>query len=331
MNIVQQSEWNSFIAGHPEAHVLQSDTWGELKRTFGWDVERVIVGNTGTLVLFKRLPLGLSIGYIPKGPLGCDWKVIWGEVNNLCMRHHAVFLKVEPDLRQFDEDNVNNRLDGFIRSNHTIQPRNTIVVNLSGSEEDWLMRMKQKTRYNIRLAQKKGVRVRPSDDLDSFYAMVQVTADRDRFGVHTSRYYQLVYELFQSEGNCELLIAQYGDAPLAALILLAQGKRAYYFYGASNNLERNRMPTYLLQWEAMRWAARKGCIEYDLWGIPDEKEEVLEKYFMQRSDGLWGVYRFKRGFGGEIKRSIGAWDRIYHPGLYKLYLLYEKVRKKNLF
>ena len=331
MNIAQPSEWNSFITENPEAHILQSEAWGELKTSFGWDAERVIVGNTGALMLFKHLPLGFSIGYIPKGPIGSDWKIIWGEVDNLCKQHHAIFIKVEPDLWQFDEDNVINQLQRFIRSNHTIQPRNTIVVNLSGNEEDWLMRMKQKTRYNIRLAHKKGVRVRPSDDLDSFYKMVQVTANRDGFGVHNYEYYQIVYELFSPGGNCELLIAQYNNVPLAALMLLAQGKRAYYFYGASNNLERNRMPTYLLQWEAMRWAARKGCIEYDLWGIPDEKEEVLENQFIKRSDGLWGVYRFKRGFGGEIRRSYGAWDRVYHPGLYALYFLYGKAHKINLF
>lgn len=82
------------------------------------------------------------------------------------------------------------------------------------------------------------------------------------------------------------------------------------------------MPTYPLQWEAMRWARDKGCKTYDLWGIPDHPEEVLEDQFMDRSDGLWGVYRFKRGFGGEVRRTVGAWDRVYRPFLYRLYELY---------
>ncbi len=86
------------------------------------------------------------------------------------------------------------------------------------------------------------------------------------------------------------------------------------------------MPTYLLQWEGMRWAARQGCQEYDLWGIPDVDEVELERQFAGRSDGLWGVYRFKRGFGGQVVRSPGAWDRVYQPVLYRLYRWWMKRR-----
>jgi lipid II:glycine glycyltransferase (peptidoglycan interpeptide bridge formation enzyme) len=103
-------------------------------------------------------------------------------------------------------------------------------------------------------------------------------------------------------------------------MVFAHGKRAYYLYGASTDEERNRMPTYLLQWEAIKWARSKGAEEYDLWGVPDEDEEILEENFEKRSDGLWGVYRFKRGFGGDVKRAAQALDRVYMPLLYKLYL-----------
>jgi Uncharacterized protein involved in methicillin resistance len=88
--------------------------------------------------------------------------------------------------------------------------------------------------------------------------------------------------------------------------VFARGRRAWYVYGASNDQERNRMPTYLLQWEAMRWARARGAEEYDLWGVPDADEETLEAHFTERSDGLWGVYRFKRGFGGQVKRAAQA-------------------------
>jgi peptidoglycan pentaglycine glycine transferase (the first glycine) len=182
-----------------------------------------------------------------------------------------------------------------------------------------LARMKQKTRYNIKLALKKGVVVHPSDSLDTFYRLMQTTAGREQFGVHTLAYYRQAYELFFLRGECELLVAEYQNQPLAALIVFAHGPRAYYFYGASASDHRDRMPTYLLQWEAMRWARSRGCSEYDLWGVPDKDEEILEKEFTARQDGLWGVYRFKRGFGGELRRSIGPWDRVYHPPLYRLY------------
>jgi lipid II:glycine glycyltransferase (peptidoglycan interpeptide bridge formation enzyme) len=99
----------------------------------------------------------------------------------------------------------------------------------------------------------------------------------------------------------------------------AQGKRAWYLYGASSNLHREVMAPYLLQWEAIRWARGRGCVEYDLWGIPDAGEDELEAHFADRQDGLWGVYRFKRGFGGRVWRSVGTWDRVYNPRLYRLY------------
>jgi lipid II:glycine glycyltransferase (peptidoglycan interpeptide bridge formation enzyme) len=92
-------------------------------------------------------------------------------------------------------------------------------------------------------------------------------------------------------------------------------------YGGSSEMERERMPNYLLQWEAMRWAKARGCEEYDLWGVPDESQEALEAHFAERSDGLWGVYRFKRGFGGDVRRAVQASDRVYRPLLYRLYLL----------
>ncbi len=102
-------------------------------------------------------------------------------------------------------------------------------------------------------------------------------------------------------------------------MVFAYGSRAWYFYGASTNQHRHRMPTYLLQWEAMRWARDQGCTEYDLWGVPDEDEHTLEDQFAERSDGLWGVYRFKRGFGGNLRRALGPWDRVYQPVLYTFY------------
>ncbi|MCK7520564.1 MAG: peptidoglycan bridge formation glycyltransferase FemA/FemB family protein [Ignavibacteriales bacterium] len=176
--------------------------------------------------------------------------------------------------------------------------------------------MKPKCRYNIRLAEKKGVTVRAWDDIPAFHEMMTVTGGRDNFGVHSLEYYQRAYELFHPKGTCELLVAEYEGKPLASLMVFANGKRAWYVYGASNDHERNRMPTYLLQWEAIRWAKARGCEEYDLWGVPDENEETLEANFETRHDGLWGVYRFKRGFGGELKRAAQALDRVYNPLLY---------------
>jgi lipid II:glycine glycyltransferase (peptidoglycan interpeptide bridge formation enzyme) len=192
-------------------------------------------------------------------------------------------------------------------------------VDLHGDEDQILARMKQKTRYNIRLALKKGVVVYPSSDVDTFYRLMTITGERDRFGYHSLAYYQRAFELFYPHGECELLMAEYQGEPLAALMVFARGKRAWYFYGASASQHRERMPTYLLQWEAMRWARSRGCSTYDLWGVPDYDVPTLEANFTKRSEGLWGVYRFKRGFGGQLQRAYGSWDRVYRPALYAFY------------
>jgi len=181
--------------------------------------------------------------------------------------------------------------------------------------------MKPKCRYNIRLAEKKGVTVHAWDDVNAFHQMMTVTGGRDNFGVHSLEYYQRAYELFHPKGTCELLVAEFEGKSLASLMVFSSGKRAWYVYGASNDQERNRMPTYLLQWEAIRWAKARGCEEYDLWGVPDENEETLEANFETRHDGLWGVYRFKRGSGGQLKRAAQAMDRVYNPLLYWAYKL----------
>jgi peptidoglycan pentaglycine glycine transferase (the first glycine) len=321
MTEVTLTEWNQFLTKFPDAHLLQMGEWGELKKDFGWKPVRIISGDVGAQILFRRLPLGFTIGYMPKPVESGQWAVgselFWDEVNSICKKNRAVFLKLEPDTW---EDKFILHPSSFILSKHNIQPPRTITLDIKDSEVDILARMKPKCRYNIRLAEKKGVTVRAWDDIAAFHEMMTVTGGRDGFGVHSKEYYQRAYELFHPKGTCELLVAEYEGKPLASLMVFANAKRAWYVYGASNNEERNRMPTYLLQWEAIRWAKVRGCAEYDLWGVPDENEETLEAQFESRHDGLWGVYRFKRGFGGQLKRAAQALDRVYNPILYWMYL-----------
>jgi lipid II:glycine glycyltransferase (peptidoglycan interpeptide bridge formation enzyme) len=155
--------------------------------------------------------------------------------------------------------------------------------------------------------------------------MMVTTGERDTFGIHSHDYYNQAYELFHTDGSCELLAAFHEGDVLAAVMVFVAGKRAWYFYGASGNQKRHLMPTYLLQWEAMKWAKNRGCAHYDLWGVPDHDEEFLEEHFGNRREGLWGVYRFKRGFGGKLTRSAGAFDRIYKNLPYQLYRFYIRL------
>jgi len=329
---ISEKDWNSFVAASPGGHILQSSQWGRLKERFGWQAARIAIGYRGQFlagaqILFRPLPLGpQTIAYVPKGPI-TNWaneevtQTLLGALHHLCRRRRAIFLKIEPDLAE--DPAVAQRLTdlGFRASPQTIQPRRTILLDLTPDLEIILARMKSKTRYNIRLAARKGVTVREGTvkDLPGFYRLMQITGERDRFAIHSESYYEAAYQLFVPQGLAKLFLATFEDKVLAGLLAFAFGQRAWYMYGASSNEHRNLMPNYLLQWEAIKWAKERGCLTYDMWGIPDEEEEVLEREFLKRSGGLWGVYRFKRGFGGQVVRYLGAYDHVYSPSLYWLY------------
>lgn len=329
---ISEKDWNSFVATSSEGHILQSSQWGRLKERFGWQAARIAIEDRGQLlagaqVLFRPLPLGLqTIAYVPKGPM-TDWaneevtQALLETLHHLCRQRHAIFLKIEPDLAE--DPIVAQKLTelGFRASPQTVQPRCTILLDLTPDLEAILARMKSKTRYNIRLAARKGVMVREgtSEDLPDFYRLMQITSERDRFGIHSESYYEVVYQLFAPRGLAKLFLATFEDKVLAGLMAFAFGQRAWYMYGASSNEHRNLMPNHLLQWEAIKWAKERGCLTYDMWGVPDEEEEVLEREFLKRSGGLWGVYRFKRGFGGQVVHYLGAYDYVYSPLLYWLY------------
>jgi peptidoglycan pentaglycine glycine transferase (the first glycine) len=339
MSTLTDHEWENFTSQYLDIHLLQTAAWGELKAHFGWSVERIVVGDLGAQVLFRTVIPGVTMAYIPKGPVGLTnqselgWENFLAEIDRVCRKKHAFLLEIEPDAwesasqRETQEPNEGAWIEPFIDrlppglqiSQHSIQPPRTIVVNLAAAEEYILNRMKQKTRYNIRLAQRSDVKVFPTDNLDLFSEMIQETGERDQFGVHDLNYYQSCFNIFKPLGQCELLLARFEDEPLAMLMVFARGRRAWYLYGASRDIYREKMPTYLLQWEAMRWAIQHGCQTYDLWGVPDKDLETLEANFSGRSAGLWGVYRFKRGFGGTLLRSAGPWNRIYNPFLFRIY------------
>jgi len=321
--------WAARVARAPGAHVLQSWAWGELKAGFGWRAQRLAAGPACAQVLYRSLPGGLgAIAYVPKGPLidlsaGDGWQGFLDAVRPLARQQRAVGLKIEPNLEDDAALAQQLRAVGFQPSPQPVQPQRTILVDLAAEPEVLLGRMKQKTRYNIRLAGRKGVTVRPGDesDLPAFYRLLETTAARDGFGIHSQAYYEMAHRLFVPAGQGRLLLAEYKGQLLAGLVVLAWGETACYMYGASSSEHRNLMPTYLLQWQAMLWARERGCRYYDLWGVPDEEEATLEAEFSQRSGGLWGVYRFKRGFGGRLVRTVGAWDLVYAPLRYRLYTL----------
>lgn len=331
--------WNEFVKHLPTGHLLQSWTWGEFKSCFGWRPLRIAAVENSQIwaavqVLFRPLPIGhLTTAYIPKGPL-VDPAVLnapatlalFSAVHDACRRQRAIFLKMEPDWEEAVAIRNWLGLQGFIPSQQTVQPRRTVLIDLTVDEEAILAQMKPKTRYNIRLAQRRGVSVRrgTTEDLPIFYELLKLTGKRAGFGIHTQNYYQRAWQLFSHEDSVALFLAQYESSALAAIMVFAWGKKGWYMYGASSDEERQRMPTYLIQWEAMRWAKARGCTTYDLWGIPDVDENEIgpdialaeEQGVLSR--GLGGLYRFKRGFGGREVCYVGAYDYIYNKPLYQL-------------
>lgn len=281
----------------------------------------------------------LSVLYSPKGPL-LDWSNeslrsrVLNDLQSFAREQGAIFLKMDPDVilgtgvPSSEEDVIDNggqavmselKRRGWRYAADQIQFRNTVLIDLTPSEDEMLAHMKQKTRYNIRLAEKKGValRIGTQPDLPILYKMYAETSVRDGFVIRDEGYYRTVWEMFMTPQVSNLqsplaepLIAEVGGEPVAAIFVFYFAGRAYYVYGMSRSAHREKMPTYLLQWEAMKRAKANGCTVYDLWGAPDVFDE---------SDSMWGVYRFKEGLGGGVVRTLGAWDFAPSPLWYKMY------------
>jgi lipid II:glycine glycyltransferase (peptidoglycan interpeptide bridge formation enzyme) len=290
-----------------------------------------------TMILKRRIPIGgmaarLSVLYAPKGPL-MDWtnealcERVLDDLQSFVKKQGSIFLKIDPDvvlgtgIPGSEEDVIVDagqqvistlKRRGWEFSLGQIQFRNTVLIDLSASEDEILARMKQKTRYNVRLAGRKDVVVRVGtiDDLPGLYKMYAETSVRDGFVIRDGDYYREVWGKFMGVKMAEPLIAEVNGEPVAAIFVFYFSERAYYVYGMSRAVHREKMPAYLLQWEAMKRARARGCRTYDLWGGPEEFDE---------SDPMWGVFRFKRGLGGKVVRTLGAWDYPPNKIWYRLY------------
>jgi lipid II:glycine glycyltransferase (peptidoglycan interpeptide bridge formation enzyme) len=316
--VTDSARWNTTLAALPYRHILQSWEWGQFKSRWGWS-PRYFLNETGTaaaLVLRRTFSLlKLNILYVPKGP-ALDYSNpalvdrVLDDLVAVARRDRAIFIKIDPDLSEPARSILLDR--GWRLSAEQIQFRNTMLIDLARSEEDLLAAMKPKTRYNVRLAQKKGVEVRSGNlgDLDLLYRLYAETAQRDGFIIRPIDYYRDAWGSFIRSGLAHPLIASVDQQAVAGLILFRFADRAWYLYGMSSNLHREMMPNHLLQWEALRWAKLHGCAVYDLWGAPDELSE---------KDSMWGVYKFKEGLGAEFAPHAGAHDFVVSRPGYWLY------------
>ncbi len=328
-NATDRAAWDAFVAACPDGGVLQSSGWAAFKSQAGWRALRFAAGDrgrpaAGAQILLRRLPLGAGVlAYCPRGPIG-DWfsgpaaAALWPAIHAELRRRRAIFLKIEPNAEpDADLESALHAL-GFQQTSSHIQPVATLHVDLQPDLAAMAAAQKSKTRYNIGLAARKGVTVSEGaeSDLPDIYPLLQETSRRDGFPIHEPAYYAA---LLRGLGPAaRLTIARHEGDTLAAIFVTAFGREAIYLHGASGALKRNLMPTYLIQWEAMQWAKARGCTIYDLWGIPEEAsgdDDDVES----RQGGLWGVYRFKRGFGGRLVRYVGSFDYVYSALRYRLW------------
>jgi peptidoglycan pentaglycine glycine transferase (the first glycine) len=331
---IDNATWFDFVQG-ANGNFLQSPAWGEAKAKWGWIPRRVGVESKGTLiagaqVLFRTLPLGFSIAYIPRAPITLNdhptvLDALWHATHSLCRRHRAVLLTVEPDWQLPTNKTALLRVANFRPAPATIQPSATIMLDLRPSEEEVLGQMHQKWRYNIRSAGRKEIVVRrgTAADIPTFHALTLTTGERDDFAVRPADYYADVFRAFGDQAK--LYLAEFEGKVLGAIMVVRAGDTAVYLYGASSNEERQRMPNHALQWRAMQEAKAEGATWYDFWGIPPEVPESGEVETLGEG-GLWGVFRFKQGFGGKVVKYPGAFDYVYNlPG----YWLYAYLRKRR--
>lgn len=355
------THWNELIKSLPQAHLLQTSQWADLKARYGWipkylvweerqdgwqmqvnqeaDIQAGIPAAAG-LVLEREAFPGLRVLYLPKGPLLADWsnqalcEKVLDDLAEYARERRALQIKIDPDLELgrgvLGEDDFQEFMTGegfqdllqrkgWKFSREQIQFRNTVLVDLQENEEKILARMKSKTRYNIRLSGRKGILIRLGEvrDLPSLYRLYAETSQRAGFTIRGESYYLTLWRAFMEEGmgmrqdpQAQPIVAEYEGKLVAGAVIFKFGERSWYLHGMSLPEHSEKMAPHLIQWEAMRWAKSQGCVVYDMWGAPDQFDE---------SDSLWGVYRFKRGFGGVVSLTIGAWDFPARPIYYGAY------------
>lgn len=329
----QKDAWNALALSEPAFSLMQSWEWGEYKEKLGWQVFRVAVEHGGRLIagaqmLIKPIPLGLaSVSYIPRGPIG-QWEdelvfsKLFGEINSIAKAHNAIFLKVEPDVCPNKEvESLFNR-NQFCRSQLPSQPLATIILDISQDENTILQEMRKSTRRKIFTAERKGVKIVKGgeEQLEVFFKLMKTTAQRADFLPKSFEYYKNEWKMFDRCNRAGFFLAYFENIPLAAHIAYSFGPHAAFFHQASSNECPNLNANSLLVWEEVKWAKKMGCTSYDLWGIPNEIDEHNsfedESTDPERIDGLWGVYKFKRGFSKNIVRYCGSYDRVFLPLLY---------------
>lgn len=334
--------WDALIARHPANHLLQSWAWGELKRQVGWQPYRVAVGagaHSAAAQLLIRPLYGLAVAYVPRGPLWSHEptvdRALLQTLRRIARRRRAVFLRLEPNV--LSDDPAASELNAWLQAerfkpSEPLQPRSSIHLDLRPEPDALFAAFTKGHRADVRRAERSGVQVRVGDspaDLDTFYAIMQATGTRQQFGIHARAYYATAWRLFGDAAR--LLIAEHEGAAVAAFLIFGWGSQSQYMYSGSTDAGLKLGANHLLQWHAIQWARTRGCARYDFWGIPDAFGQMLatadnapstssdQLDAAAKAHPLYGVYRFKKGWGGRVVRYLPAYDQVYLAPLYWLW------------
>lgn len=318
------ARWDELVAANPDGgNILQSRAWGESKYAQGWR-PRYLIGHAGgtevaVLVLERRIPGLGRIGYIPKGPGVATAEQLHTLLAERDPLGSLFCLKLEPELADTAANRNALRREGCVKAADVQIHRATVIIDLRPTEDELLASFKSKTRYNIRLAQKRGVTVEavPCDEesCDTFFELYAETARRAGFALRPKRYYVRYWRLLEASGQGRLLLARHEGDVLAGIFVTWLGRKGWYKDGGSAALKRELMAPHLLQWEAMRFLKAQGVESYDLVAVP-RRDELAEEH------PLYGLWRFKSGFSEEITEFVGTWDLPLDARRYRAWTRY---------
>lgn len=335
IEIKEKEKWNDFAVAN-NGDFLQSWEWGEFQESLGRKIFRLAVIEEEleviALIIKYDLPFKKSYLYCGRGPvINIKYqilnikdliKLLKEKIQEIAQKENSIFFRVDPNFYSGNEEAENIfESSGFLKSEFyqsaVTQPISVWQLDLVKEEQEIFSQMKEKTRYNIRLAERKGVVVRESNeikDLEKFYFIAQETAKRDGFGLHLKRHYLKLVEILFKNNLGTLFLAEHENDILSAIIVLFFNKKTVYLHGASSNTKRNLMANQLIQWQAIKEAKKRGCLIYDFGGVSFQ-------------DKNWeGITRFKQGFGGKEVKYLPSYDLAINKFWYTLYKLVKRIK-----
>ena len=309
------ARWDELVIGTGRPHILQSRAWAELKSATGWSARRYVLDENGqrrgvAQVLTRSLPLGISVAYSPRGPLvePRDLAAAIVALRDALAADRCASLLCDPEAPRDESVLAELRDRGVRRSPVFVQPRRTLLMDLTRSDDELFGAMKKKTRQYVHKAERAGVVTEETKDLDRFLVVLRAVADREHFGIHSRDYFASLLEAFGERAH--LLMARVGDEDCGALLVSRLADRAWELFGGWSGAHTEARPFYLLKWRSMMRIRALGAKRYDMWGLAEGAD-----------DPLAGVENFKLGFGGEIAEWIGALETPVRAVLYPVWQL----------